>query len=772
MAEFEKRLPMWNAPGIEPPLDKTDEGWKKSERPPAEYMNFLHNTTFEALKELQESAVHKDTMNDIQEKTNSNELQLQNKEHFITCKELNMIPDDINESTSNYIKLTTAIQERKIILVDNRYYIKNTSSFNVPTIPGLSMLGVSDLAELVIPETSWLWKPKNESIIKNIKIADLKFSTPVKEPNSGVRIFFSEVSDVWYIENLEIRNCVFDGRCIVFRSKAPLIDPTITTYGFKRVKILENTFLNANFESETIGLADYPHEEIIAENNRTFNQDGVWLYIGTTNEHPYIDKLIRKMRKCIFKNNRLINSDDFWSGRTYTYNCLLLYEGVSVEYVGNHVEGIKTDNPNTAMYDAYLSADEVISTNNTYKNNIHANPGIGLPALMKSKGGPGTLTRLYDGNRYIVEETWISARMTERGLPLSNISHDLFSLVSRTKSYTIRNCFIDVYYLNMNNGNVIMGKLLIENNRIQAKFIGGSPICAGIENGYTESFVVRNNEIIEKQLPSTLAYGKQGTPFSVGLIYIFAEGAHTLPKLIVSKNKLTAYNSYELMKILGEGISIDDVECCDNEMIYPDLSHPGVQARFLTTGKINVNKILMENNRYMYDYIGTPIAHYGISRSSFVEANIKLKYTGKMQTFNSGVFGLNGDKRLSKIYNIVYKMKIFHDSGYDEFYFVLKYYYDSTSGRNAIEFTDLNNTIKKMLIPKSTDTTTPYVDPNDNLNIKLNPITPTIKGHTFLLRANSTVEKFALIYWTPGGTGADFTKKWTYELEILTSVTD
>lgn len=58
--EFEKRLPGWNAPGIEPPLDKVDEGWKKNERPPAEFMNFLHYTTFEALKELQEKALHKE----------------------------------------------------------------------------------------------------------------------------------------------------------------------------------------------------------------------------------------------------------------------------------------------------------------------------------------------------------------------------------------------------------------------------------------------------------------------------------------------------------------------------------------------------------------------------------------------------------------------------------------------------------------------------------------------------------------------------------------
>lgn len=81
MAEFEKRLPMWNAPGIEPPLDKTDEGWKKSERPPAEYMNFLHYTTFEALKELQEFAAHQSVIQAIEDATK--EVENKNNEHSL-----------------------------------------------------------------------------------------------------------------------------------------------------------------------------------------------------------------------------------------------------------------------------------------------------------------------------------------------------------------------------------------------------------------------------------------------------------------------------------------------------------------------------------------------------------------------------------------------------------------------------------------------------------------------------------------------------------------
>ncbi|MFV0976973.1 right-handed parallel beta-helix repeat-containing protein [Bacillus sp. BSL6] len=71
MAEFERRLPYWNAPGIEPPLSKADEGWKKNERPPAEYMNFMHHTTYKAVEELQDNAVHKTEYNKEIKKINS-----------------------------------------------------------------------------------------------------------------------------------------------------------------------------------------------------------------------------------------------------------------------------------------------------------------------------------------------------------------------------------------------------------------------------------------------------------------------------------------------------------------------------------------------------------------------------------------------------------------------------------------------------------------------------------------------------------------------------
>ncbi|WP_195574290.1 hypothetical protein [Paenibacillus sp. 1001270B_150601_E10] len=58
---FKKPLPTWKAQGIQPPEHKLEEGWNAQDKPPAGWLNWQANTTYEALKELQENAVdHRD----------------------------------------------------------------------------------------------------------------------------------------------------------------------------------------------------------------------------------------------------------------------------------------------------------------------------------------------------------------------------------------------------------------------------------------------------------------------------------------------------------------------------------------------------------------------------------------------------------------------------------------------------------------------------------------------------------------------------------------
>lgn len=57
---FQKPLPEWKQPGIRPPESKIKEGYQVLDKPPAAWMNWQMNTTYEALQELQEKAAEKE----------------------------------------------------------------------------------------------------------------------------------------------------------------------------------------------------------------------------------------------------------------------------------------------------------------------------------------------------------------------------------------------------------------------------------------------------------------------------------------------------------------------------------------------------------------------------------------------------------------------------------------------------------------------------------------------------------------------------------------
>jgi|GEM_PF-2552229 len=56
---YEKELPEWGAKGIQPPESKRAKGWEVEDRPPADWLNWQMNRTFEALKEVHEKAAEK-----------------------------------------------------------------------------------------------------------------------------------------------------------------------------------------------------------------------------------------------------------------------------------------------------------------------------------------------------------------------------------------------------------------------------------------------------------------------------------------------------------------------------------------------------------------------------------------------------------------------------------------------------------------------------------------------------------------------------------------
>ncbi|CAH8772980.1 tail fiber protein [Paenibacillus dendritiformis] len=61
---FLKPLPEWKQPGIRPPESKIKEGYQVLDKPPAAWLNWQMNTTYEALQELQEKAAEKEDVSE------------------------------------------------------------------------------------------------------------------------------------------------------------------------------------------------------------------------------------------------------------------------------------------------------------------------------------------------------------------------------------------------------------------------------------------------------------------------------------------------------------------------------------------------------------------------------------------------------------------------------------------------------------------------------------------------------------------------------------
>ncbi|MGG6311554.1 phage tail protein [Paenibacillus macerans] len=53
---FEKNVPEWQAPGVEPPASKKEAGWEVGDRPPAAWLDWFFHGTSEAITELQMKA--------------------------------------------------------------------------------------------------------------------------------------------------------------------------------------------------------------------------------------------------------------------------------------------------------------------------------------------------------------------------------------------------------------------------------------------------------------------------------------------------------------------------------------------------------------------------------------------------------------------------------------------------------------------------------------------------------------------------------------------
>ncbi|WP_025027767.1 hypothetical protein [Caldalkalibacillus mannanilyticus] len=353
--------------------------------------------------------------------------------HGWSCSLLDMVSDCQAAAESNYEKLLDAVREGKKILVDGKYYISipTTIKATEKEISYCNILGQSDNAEFVFTSDGTMFTVQKA---KEILVDGIALTATAE----NITMFW--LNSTGHIDNFTFSNttCTRKIRCL--ETSGTSSDPS--GIGIKNIRINKNQLLNQDLDF--LKFINMPFEvcEISENKIRNFTSAKCFdLHISNTN--TYYKEIRARRTKTICRDNELINDDScYLTNSSFNYYTLILLEGKQCHYTGNHVEGLKS-NHNVNLYDAYLTADEVIYEGNTNKNNMCFSSLKGLNCeLVKAKDGH---VRYIKNNRFIVEKSWLDRLNKEQTTSITSICTKLKSCligISRIISMTCMICVI------------------------------------------------------------------------------------------------------------------------------------------------------------------------------------------------------------------------------------------------------------------------------------------------------------------------------------------
>lgn len=309
-----------------------------------------------------------------------------------------------NTGTQNKDALRTAVLTFNEIIVDGIY---DMDGDEISLTNDLKLTGVKnkDCGFVQLSSISLFKGNKNAGTF----IADdIQFKYPGFQ-SSPTNIFRMSANE--YYETVRVENCYFEGTLRVVFCPTGEYDPDVNTYGIGNLIIKGNEAFevySTMFSCENM----YSKQELV-EGNNIRNLSGCFYSSGLDNGTANRYKINDVRTNIIVRNNVVVNDNDFLVQlpTNYIYVCLALTESLNVNYSGNHVEGLRTDE-DFAVYDAYLSSDHVIYDGNRWINNVKFHPtATDNNTLLKSKGAQSEVytdsLRQYTNNTFIIEDSWL-----------------------------------------------------------------------------------------------------------------------------------------------------------------------------------------------------------------------------------------------------------------------------------------------------------------------------------------------------------------------------
>lgn len=440
----------------------------------------------------------------------------------ISCTALGMVPNSAGAGQRNTTLLHQAVREGKRILVDGVYYLDDSDQGSVSKAT-MDLTGITPNAEFRLENSRPLFDIADKV---NIYVSRIKFSQVGTDPRLIMEIASDCLSDRMVFESNTfsgwIRLLEYDGET--------RLHPATHSFGISELYFIHNTVENAGVSF--IRLDDVPCAKIVLEDNTVNNFDYTFFTSGITNDTPYISEMYEAKKSLVARNNRVTCDDDWWGDPTNNdYYCFVLFEGIDCIYEGNHIEGMKFysgSGSGAALYDSYLSCENLTYRGNTWKNNLNFNPDKQYNTLLKSKGGPNDavpqrtayvaggphdVKRYYENNTYITEYSYISmcsAQLATRFLQGSGdrLAQDLgsswvefISLTTNCSQYRIINNRFEIHDLRLPDSCLPVAEMEIAGNTFVCERIGGALLYFHVldEADYTDKVhVIRDNHIYSR----------------------------------------------------------------------------------------------------------------------------------------------------------------------------------------------------------------------------------------------------------------------------------
>ncbi|WP_258831571.1 phage baseplate upper protein [Peribacillus frigoritolerans] len=590
----------------------------------------------------------------------------------ISCKVLGMIQNDISKAVSNFELLSQAILENKKVLIDGVYYI---SPLVFPVKASniiISITGSTVDAELKLTGknvATYFKVFSNTNIyIKRVKI------TNSEEAEKIIFIFDKRA----YISKFHTLENEFYGNIRFVESVGDMnINPQNVKFGIKEFVFSDNyTFNNKN---AFIKFSNVPGDKFLLERNTVRNFNYTFFKNSITNGGPYTSEFLKETKSHVLKDN-IVVCDDSWYGATGSgsYYCFSLFEGDTVVYEGNHVEGLKATD-SIALYDVYFSCRDLKYINNTWKNNICFFSDKTYNALLKSKGGPeGEIIRHYEGNRFIIEKEFVE-RLSRN---LEDAWVDFISLTSYAKEYRIINNYIDVYELRFSESSLDCDTWIIENNTFKAQIMKNTVLAYRSKSGidYTnKQSSLRYNKIISQEGLINLVRG-----------WDYSSMTNLFPFLLIEGNTVNGPVNYAMYTV-----SADRVVFKDNIINATRQRNAVDYSAGLSYGlDSKINEFLSTNNIFnSYRYFFQPRNTRGFQKTTEEHLFMKIPTTE-----NDGII-LKTDAKESKLLRYFVEYDILLKTGWEKLNFTFDYGYDPVLDKNFVEFRDTTDALVRYALP-------------------------------------------------------------------------